>query len=344
MARIGEFQSFNFHAEGAFQIVLTLGIAMLGAALALDRNSSPTSLLAARADLCRAALGSGFASGGADSAARSRTQPLRARLRAPRSAPRSSRRDRFRARLLGWSAGHRRRFSGLALAPVVAVLLFALLRTPAIAARTGFPPDQFPVAAAAEVDKLPAAARILAPDKFGGYLIYRFRATRKVFFDGRSDLYGSEFLKQYARLTQLRPGWRAQLDEFGFTHALLPNDYSLVPALEALGWKRLYRDETGHAARQVTWMLPLPIRVTLTVVVLIAAFTDLQSRRIPNWLTLPALPVGLLAQTVYGDGFWQGLLGALGGFLALFLLFRRGRGRSGRREAVCCGGGLRGHS
>ena len=147
-----------------------------------------------------------------------------------------------------YSAGLRSidaRFSGLALAPVFALLMFAMLRTPAIAARTGFPPDQFPVAAASEVEKLPPAARILAPDKFGGYLIYRFQGTRKVFFDGRSDLYGAGFLKQYARLTQLRAGWRAQLDEFGFTHALLPNDYSLVPALESLGWKRLYRDETA---------------------------------------------------------------------------------------------------
>ena len=65
-------------------------------------------------------------------------------------------------------------------------------------------------------------------------------------------------------------------------------------------------------------MPPMPIRVTLSLVVLIAAFTDLKSRRIPNWLTLPALPVGLAAQTVYGDGFWQGLFGALGGFVALF--------------------------
>jgi len=35
MARIGEFQSFNFHAEGAFQIALTLGLAMLGAVAGL---------------------------------------------------------------------------------------------------------------------------------------------------------------------------------------------------------------------------------------------------------------------------------------------------------------------
>ena len=73
----------------------------------------------------------------------------------------------------------------------------------------------------------------------------------------------------------------------------------------------------------------MPIRVTLSLVVLIAAFTDLKSRRIPNWLTMPALPVGLLAQTVYGDGFWQGLLGALGGFAALFALFVAGAGGAG---------------
>jgi prepilin peptidase CpaA len=76
-------------------------------------------------------------------------------------------------------------------------------------------------------------------------------------------------------------------------------------------------------------MLPLPIRVTLTLVVLIAAATDLRSRRIPNWLTLPALPIGLTAQTVYGDGLWSSLLGALGGFAALFALFAIGAGGAG---------------
>ena len=76
-------------------------------------------------------------------------------------------------------------------------------------------------------------------------------------------------------------------------------------------------------------MPPMPIRVTLSLVVLVAAITDLQSRRIPNWLTLPALPAGLIAQTVYGDGFWQSLLGALGGFAALFALFAVGAGGAG---------------
>ena len=76
-------------------------------------------------------------------------------------------------------------------------------------------------------------------------------------------------------------------------------------------------------------MPPMPIRITLGLIVLTAAVTDLRRHRIPNWLTLPALPLGLIAQTVYGDGFVQGLLGALGGFAALFVLFAVGAGGAG---------------
>jgi hypothetical protein len=245
MARIGEFQSFNFHAEGAFQIVLTLGLAMLGGVLALGQKQLPHFLLSAV--LIFAALRS------------ARGLPLVGLMLLPIANAAITRglagaaglRPRVRSAIdsfLAYSKGLRTidaQFNGAAIAAVSICLLFALLRAPGLAAHTGFPPDQFPVAAAAQVEKLPADARILAPDKFGGYLIYRFRGTRKVFFDGRSDLYGSEFMKQYNRLTQLRPGWQAQLDEFGFTHALLPNDYSLVSALEGLGWKRVYRDGTA---------------------------------------------------------------------------------------------------
>jgi hypothetical protein len=126
------------------------------------------------------------------------------------------------------------------------------MRTPAIAARAGFPDDQFPVAAAEAVAALPESARLLAPDKFGGYLIYRFNGARKVFFDGRSDFYGAAFMKTYIDLIEARPGWRNQVDKFGFTHALLPNRYSLVDALEAAGWKRIYRDGTATLLARTT--------------------------------------------------------------------------------------------
>src|SRR5260370_3814785 len=90
----------------------------------------------------------------------------------------------------------------------------------------------------------PGGARLFAPDKFGGYLIYRSNGTLKVFFDGRSDLYGADFLKQYSRLVQVRPGGRAYWDSFHFTHALVPADAPLLPALEQIGWGQLYTDKT----------------------------------------------------------------------------------------------------
>jgi hypothetical protein len=148
-------------------------------------------------------------------------------------------RERFAPAFLSYSANLRAldaRFNGLALTPFV--LLAAFYLTPAGA----FPADQFPVAA---YPHIPAGARLFAPDKFGGYLIYRSNGTLKVFFDGRSDLYGAGFLKQYSRLVQVRPGWRAYWDTFHFTHALLPADAPLLPALEQIGWRPLYQDKSA---------------------------------------------------------------------------------------------------
>jgi hypothetical protein len=128
------------------------------------------------------------------------------------------------------------RASGLWLAPVALAAAWFLMP------RAGFPPDQFPVAAYSHI---PAGARLFAPDKYGGYLIYRSAGAMKVFFDGRSDLYGAQFLKQYSRLAQVRPGWQDIWNSYHFTHALMPNDYPLVTALQQLGWTIQYRDRTA---------------------------------------------------------------------------------------------------
>jgi hypothetical protein len=245
LRRVGEFQSFDFHAPGSGQILLAVGVAMVGAVVAFGQRNLSHFLLGMllAASALRSARGLPLVAlvllplaNGAITQALATCDRLRPALR------------RWLDQSLRYSARLRaidRRMNGLALAPLVVLALFALLRTPAIAAHTGFPADQFPVAAAAQLEKLPAGARLLAPDKFGGYLIYRFQGRLKVFFDGRSDLYGADFLRQYARLVQVRPGWQAQLDAYDFTHALLPNDYSLVPALEQIGWQVLYRDGTA---------------------------------------------------------------------------------------------------
>jgi hypothetical protein len=246
LARVGEFQSFNFHADGAAQILAALGISMLGAVLLLAERKLGAFFVSAL--LIAAALRS------------ARTLPVVALLVLPlangairraltglaglRPAAREAIGGAlaYSSRLRAIDAG----LGGLGFLPVPIVILFGILLLPAVKARTGFPPDQFPVAASAALDRLvPEEARVLAPDMFGGYVIYRFAGRRKVFFDGRSDLYGAAFMKRYARLVQVRPGWEKDIEEFAFGFALLPNDYSLVEALERLNWKRLYRDNVA---------------------------------------------------------------------------------------------------
>ena len=250
LARVGEFQSFNFHVAGTFQILLTLGLAAAGGVLALaQRNLADflmTVLFLAMAlrsarSLPLAALVLLPIANGAITSALRHVSGLATGL------------DRLRIAFLEYSDRLRildKRLSGAALVPFVAAFALLIARVPAVASHAGFPPDQFPVAAASAIDKLPVDARILAPDKFGGYLICRFDGRRKVFFDGRSDFYGADFMRQYIRLIEVRPGWRDQLTKFHFTYALLPNDYSLIPALEQLGWRELYKDNVATLLKE----------------------------------------------------------------------------------------------
>jgi hypothetical protein len=240
--RVGEFQSFNFHSAGAVQIAAALLVGISGGVLALSRRRlehfalamlfAALAFRAARALPLFALVALPLANGAI-------TESL---ARAGGLAPRLRRAlDGF----LGYSArlaAIDARCGGWALVPLALAACFGILETPALRAATGFPPDQFPVAA---YQHLPPGGRLYAPDKFGGYLIWRSAGARKVFFDGRSDFYGAAFLEQYARMAQVRPGWRRDWDSWAFTGALVPADSPLIPALEQSGWRLLYADSTA---------------------------------------------------------------------------------------------------
>lgn len=227
LQRIAEFQTFNFQLDGAFQVQLTLAIGAAGAVLcAVERKWEHALLLGL---LCWIGLRS------------ARGLPLLAVAGLPLAAAAIGRAFTAWPGFLAYCRNLRAidlKLRGWPMMPVGLLLAIGLLRTAPI----GFPPSEFPVETAA---KVPPAARLFAPDKFGGYLIYRFAGEGKVFFDGRSDFYGLEFMKSYIRMVEVRPGWQALFDQWGFTHALLGKDAPLRAALTARGWKQVAEDQAS---------------------------------------------------------------------------------------------------
>lgn len=245
LSQIAEFQSFNFHAPGAERIVILFAICAAGASSLLARRRLPQFLLSvlflvlalrsARVIPLLACIVLPLSIGGITDVLRGAfgvNAALRRRLDAFL---------RYGDNLRQFDA----RFNGATVAVIALCFALAFLRTPSAAARAQFSAATFPVVAAEAVQRLPMNARLLAPDFFGGYLIYRFNGERKVYVDGRSDFYGAEYMRQYLRLIEVRPGWLETVQRFEFTHVLLPNRYSLVPALEAAGWKRIYSDNVA---------------------------------------------------------------------------------------------------
>lgn len=241
LARIGEFQSFDFHTAGAGQIIAAVILGLVGGTLALTQKRVHHFVVAVA--ITAMALRS------------ARALPLVALLLLPPANAAITRALSGYPAFLRYGANLRAldaRFHGLALVPLVLLAVWKLM-PPA-----GFPPAQFPVAAYSHI---PAGARLFAPDKYGGYLIYRSNGRMKVFFDGRSDLYGADFLRRYGRMMALRPGWREYFDSFGFTHALVPADAPIGAALEQSGWREIYRDRVAillerPAARAANRPLP----------------------------------------------------------------------------------------
>ena len=94
-----------------------------------------------------------------------------------------------------------------------------------------FDGKRFPVRAVNYLEEHKVQGPVLAPDYWGGYLIYRLYPTYptvRVVVDDRHDFYGEEFLKSYLKMVHVEPGW----DQFLRAN----NPYCvLVPANSALG-------------------------------------------------------------------------------------------------------------
>lgn len=115
-----------------------------------------------------------------------------------------------------------------------------------------FNPQRMPVQAADYLRSQGASGPILAPDYWGGYLIYRLYPQTQVVVDDRHDLYGEYFFRSYLKFLHAEEGW----DEFLREH---PAGYIVVPRKSALailladvhGWNRIYADDVAAVFQRV---------------------------------------------------------------------------------------------
>ncbi len=131
-------------------------------------------------------------------------------------------------------------------AGIVVVILAAMAATWAFAAQHTFTPaaGQTPVAAV-DILKERKAARILHNAGFGGYLI---TAGVPVFFDGRGELYGDDFLVKTFDALALKnvDSFLGLLETYRIDATLLTPQTPAVGLLDRLdGWQRIYADDTA---------------------------------------------------------------------------------------------------
>jgi hypothetical protein len=103
--------------------------------------------------------------------------------------------------------------------------------------------NRFPAGAVDFIELNGIREPLLAPDYWGGYLIYRLYPNTLVVVDDRHDLYGEEFLKSYLRMVHVEPGWDSFLHDHNVRYVLVPKESPLANMLMLTAhWKAKYPD------------------------------------------------------------------------------------------------------
>ena len=135
--------------------------------------------------------------------------------------------------------------------PIVAVLVTLLIAlnsgrigsTPLMDAH--FDARRMPVDAISFLERNGVRGPVLAPDYWGGYLIYRLYPGNQVVIDDRHDFYGEPFLRSYLTMMHVEPEW----DDFFKWRSrwlVLPRSGALATVLgKTPEWKPVYSNDTA---------------------------------------------------------------------------------------------------
>jgi hypothetical protein len=254
MNHIDEFLSPNFHGlpQECFAVLLLITFAALAVVPRKPRLSDLlitvfagySGLYASRnlpvSSLLLTVIVSPFLSSSLQEASANPNLPARTRAVFSRCRSLAARIDKTEVRF----RGH--------LWPVVAVLFGAAVCLPDGRLGAGrlmnahFDGQRFPVEAVEFIVQREVRPPILAPDYWGGYLVYRLYPRNQVFVDDRHDFYGDEFLKTYLKAIRLAPDWNTFLERQKVNCVLVPPQSSLANMLkQSPPWRVVYEDKTA---------------------------------------------------------------------------------------------------
>jgi hypothetical protein len=104
--------------------------------------------------------------------------------------------------------------------------------------------EKFPSAAVEFLRAHDEADRVFNAYGWGGYLIWKLYPQRRVFIDGRADVYGDALVERYLSAEGGERGWHATLDEYDINAAMLAPDAPLASLLATdAGWRKVYEDK-----------------------------------------------------------------------------------------------------
>jgi len=110
------------------------------------------------------------------------------------------------------------------LAIIVSVLLSGRLNKALI---IGVSWNRFPTGNIKVLKACKPEGNIFNQYRWGGILIHTF-PDRKVFIDGRMDVYRQQIATEYDTVLELRPGWRKILDRYNITHILVDKNSTIA--------------------------------------------------------------------------------------------------------------------
>jgi hypothetical protein len=129
--------------------------------------------------------------------------------------------------------------------PVIGVLIVIFFAANGKLAYT-FDARKKPVAAVEFLKREPIQGNMFNDDEFGDYIIYAAWPDYRVFFDGRSDMYGEERLKEYFKVVTLETGWETVLEKYNINW-IIYNSKSILSRMliKDKEWRLIYSDKVA---------------------------------------------------------------------------------------------------